>query len=547
MNASRLLLLAAGLAVAALAQPASPQPGPALQRLKIRHGDWAYVMEFLETPVWTAGKITGTATTRPTLDGFGAETTFLEPTPAGARQRTETNWLDPKTNDISYVVLGNDGRVEQGTCVFTGNTWTWQGVLPAGGRYWKVRGKGSFADDHNSFTQVGEISPDGNMWIHAFTRTATRAPAPAVPSREAIEAELVALAHEWTNAFLNRDTQTLERIAADDWTCTEPTGEVVAKVRDLAAIGSAPAASSRIAKTDLKVRVYGDTAIVTGRQQELGPDAGTAFQITDTWRRLDGRWRCHATHRSRIVPPLDVAAIRREVLQTVQGMIAAKERLDATAAWARHADVPGYLWTTIDGTLHSFTEARKIWTDFLAGCVQLKYTTKREEVEVLGPDTALFLWHGAATITTTDGRTTQHDSWTACYLCRRIAGEWRIVGGQESSAPPPPAATPPPPPTPETPLQATPPAAPPSIPLEPPPGAPPSPAAQALPAAEPTTLPAPPSALPAAVPEIPPAALLVPPLTAPAAPPAAPTAPLLPAAAEALAPSPSPGDAPALR
>ncbi|MBK8476574.1 MAG: DUF4440 domain-containing protein [Opitutaceae bacterium] len=538
MNASRLLLLAAGLAVAALAQPASPQPGPALQRLKIRHGDWAYVMEFLETPVWTAGKITGTATTRPTLDGFGAETTFLEPTPGGARQRTETNWLDPETNDISYVVLGNDGRVEQGTCVFTGNTWTWQGVLPAGGRYWKVRGKGSFADDHNSFTQVGEISPDGNMWIPAFTRTATRAPAPVVPSSEADEAALVALEHEWANAFLNRDTQTLERIAADDWTCTEPTGEVVSKARDLAALGSATPASTRIAKTDLKVRVYGDTAIVTGRQQELGPDASTAFQITDTWRRLDGHWRCHATHRSRIVPPLDNAAVRREVLETVQGMIAAKERLDATASWARHADVPDYLWTNIDGTLHSFTETRKIWTDFLAGCVQLKYTTKREEVEVLGPDTALSLWHGATTITTTDGKTTQHDSWTACYLYRRIAGEWRIVGGQESSAPPPTAA--PPPPAPEIPLPTPPPATAPSVPTEPPPALP---AAEAPAAAMPETPAAPPTTVPAIPPNIPPVAILAPPPSAPEAL----TTPLVPAGAEAPATLPSaPVDAPRL-
>ena len=180
MNATRLLLLAAGLAVAALAQPSAPppQPGPSLQRLQIRHGDWTYATEFLETPVWTAGKITGTASTRPTLDGFGAETIYLEPTAAGPRQRTETNWLDPKTNDISYVLLGNDGRVEQGTCVFTGSTWTWQGVFPSGGRYWKVRGKGTFADDRNSFTQTGEVSPDGSMWIPAFTRTATRATTP---------------------------------------------------------------------------------------------------------------------------------------------------------------------------------------------------------------------------------------------------------------------------------------------------------------------------------------------------------------------------------
>ncbi len=539
MNATRLLLLAAGLAVAALAQPSAlpPQPGPSLQRLQIRHGDWAYVMEFLETPVWTAGKVTGTATTRPTLGGFGAETIYLEPTPAGTRQRTETNWLDPKTNDISYVLLGNDGRVEQGTCAFAGNTWTWQGVFPSGGRYWKVRGKGTFTEDHNSYTQAGEISPDGNMWIKAFTRTATRAPAPAGPTPAAVEAELIALEHEWAKAYLDRDAQTLDRIAADDWICTEPTGEVISKSRDLAALGSGTPTSTRIAKTDLKVRIYGDTAIVTGRQQELGPDAGAVFQITDTWRRLDGRWRCHATHRSRIVPPLDAAAIRREVLQSVRGMITAKERLDAAAAWASHADLPGYLWTDIDGAIHPFVDTQRIWADFLPGCAQLKYTTKREEVEVLSPDAALFLWHGAATITAKEGKTTQHDAWTACYLCRRIKGEWKIVGGQESSAPPPAVAPPAaPPPAPEISLPPPPPVAPPSVPTEPHPSSPPPPVAEPHPVVEPATPATPPETQPRPTPEIPSAATLV-------SPPATPSGP---AAAEALDPAPPPVDAPPL-
>jgi ketosteroid isomerase-like protein/predicted ester cyclase len=453
MNTTRVLLLAACLAVAALAQPVStpPQPGPALQRLQIRHGDWTYVQEFRETPVWTAGKTTGTATTRPTLAGFGSETTFTEPAPWGSRQRTETNWLDPRTNDIGYVLLGNDGRVEQGICVFTGDSWTWQGTFPAVGTYWKTRGKGTFSADHNTFTQTGEISQDGNVWIPAFTRTATRAAPPqpvAAPGPEVAQAELLALENEWAKAYLSRDLPALDRIEADDWAYTAPSGEVIPKTRDIAEVASGSTTAAEFVLSDLKVRVYGDTAIVTGRQQKVAPqggkDAGGVLQLTDTWRRSDGRWRCHATHLSRIVPPLDTTAIRRDVLQLIQGMRAAQERLDAAAALSCHANLTSYLWTDIDGSLHRFADTRDRWADFLAGCAQLRFTTKREEVEVIDSDNALYLWHGAVDSTSKDGLPSHHDSWTSCYLVRRSNGTWQIIGGQESSAPLPPPPLPPP-------------------------------------------------------------------------------------------------------
>lgn len=55
---------------------------------------------------------------------------------------------------------------------------------------------------------------------------------------------------------------------------------------------------------------------------------------------------------------------------------------------------------------------------------------------MLGPDTAFYLWHGAADITGKAGAVSRVNPWTARYLCRRIGGTWKIVGGQESSAPP---------------------------------------------------------------------------------------------------------------
>ncbi len=221
MNATRIAILAVVITTAALAQTSGPQPGPALQKLQARHGDWTYEIELFNTPLWSAGKNTGTATSRPTLGGFGAETIFREPSPWGLSESVETNWLDPKSNDVCYVFVSNNGFVEQGTLAMNGGIWTSQGFFMAGGRCWKIRGNGSLSADGNSYTLKCEISPDGGMWVRAFTRTATRAVKPtaaqvAAETAAADESALVALEHAWAKACVNRDVAALDRLAADD-------------------------------------------------------------------------------------------------------------------------------------------------------------------------------------------------------------------------------------------------------------------------------------------------------------------------------------------
>jgi len=130
------------------------------------------------------------------------------------------------------------------------------------------------------------------------------------------------------------------------------------------------------------------------------------------------------------------AAIRQDVSAAVQGMFAAEGRLDAEAAWAYHADVPGYRWADIDGQFYDYAGARKVWADYIANCTKLTSTTAHEEVMVLGPNLAFYLWQGTVEATQKDGSVSRNEVWTARYLCQRINGAWKIVGGQESALPP---------------------------------------------------------------------------------------------------------------
>ena len=58
--------------------------------------------------------------------------------------------------------------------------------------------------------------------------------------------------------------------------------------------------------SDVKVRVYGDTAVVTGRLHRVGKDKKGSFDrnfmFTDTFIRRDDRWQIIATQATFIAP-----------------------------------------------------------------------------------------------------------------------------------------------------------------------------------------------------------------------------------------------------
>lgn len=120
----------------------------------------------------------------------------------------------------------------------------------------------------------------------------------------AAEQELIRLEHAWARAYVARDLGTLDRIEHADWACTDAEGKVTTKAEEHRDVSSGTYAATVFAMSDLKVRVYGDAAVVTGRQVEqatmAGKDASAEFRITDTWIRRDGRWQCVATHLSKV-------------------------------------------------------------------------------------------------------------------------------------------------------------------------------------------------------------------------------------------------------
>jgi len=118
------------------------------------------------------------------------------------------------------------------------------------------------------------------------------------------EQELIKLENEWAEAWVKSDVAFYNRITVDDYTWTSPWGMVFTKAIDLALLKSGDDVIKSWVLADMKVRVYGDAAVVTGRdtikETYKGKDVSGQHQWTHTWIKLAGHWQCVAGHSSEI-------------------------------------------------------------------------------------------------------------------------------------------------------------------------------------------------------------------------------------------------------
>ena len=122
---------------------------------------------------------------------------------------------------------------------------------------------------------------------------------------EATEKIVAAQEQQWLQAEKTANPDLLAPLLADTLVNTGADGHVTSKAEMLANIKSTKLSS--VENYDVKVKVYGETAIATGGSKSKGTDAsGKALEQnerwTDTWVRMpNGKWQCVATHASAVM------------------------------------------------------------------------------------------------------------------------------------------------------------------------------------------------------------------------------------------------------
>jgi ketosteroid isomerase-like protein len=95
-------------------------------------------------------------------------------------------------------------------------------------------------------------------------------------------------------SLIKKDRATMERLYADDYMYIHSNGTVANKTQDIAASMSPDQAWTAQKSDDLKVRIYGDVAAITGLSTLTGSAKGYdsgARRFTELWVRRNGRWQ----------------------------------------------------------------------------------------------------------------------------------------------------------------------------------------------------------------------------------------------------------------
>jgi ketosteroid isomerase-like protein len=123
--------------------------------------------------------------------------------------------------------------------------------------------------------------------------------------RRSVEQVIRQLDHERIQAQIGADAVALDRIYANDFIGIGPSGTVRTKPQVISDFTSGDLKFQSITTDDVRVRVYGNTAVETGRSIMSGQDKGKTVprdnRFTRVWVKQQGRWRLVANHYSSLI------------------------------------------------------------------------------------------------------------------------------------------------------------------------------------------------------------------------------------------------------
>lgn len=119
--------------------------------------------------------------------------------------------------------------------------------------------------------------------------------------------QILELGQRWADAERRSDADALDTLLADDFVLVGPLGFVRDKAQYLGSRRSGDLKHESLTWDDVRVRVYGETAVAVGSQTQKstyqGRDASGRFRVTQIAARLGGRWAVVGLHYSPIAQP----------------------------------------------------------------------------------------------------------------------------------------------------------------------------------------------------------------------------------------------------
>ena len=126
--------------------------------------------------------------------------------------------------------------------------------------------------------------------------------AAAQDTPESPSSTILALENKWNAAYKRGDVVAMNSLLADDFIITVEDGSTFSKPGYIAHNGDSTVHVETSYMSDLKVRMHGKAAVVTGAYHEKGISKGKRYEyhdrFTDVWMNLNGKWQVIASHYS---------------------------------------------------------------------------------------------------------------------------------------------------------------------------------------------------------------------------------------------------------
>jgi ketosteroid isomerase-like protein len=124
-----------------------------------------------------------------------------------------------------------------------------------------------------------------------------------LPAQEKSDAATIrALELKWTESYKQHSIDILSSLLAEDFVITIEDGSIFSKAGYISHTADSSTKVHVAEMTDLKVRMHGDTAVVTGAYHEKGQSNGKPYEyhdrLTDVWIKVGGKWQVVASHYS---------------------------------------------------------------------------------------------------------------------------------------------------------------------------------------------------------------------------------------------------------
>ena len=139
-----------------------------------------------------------------------------------------------------------------------------------------------------------------SSWLAFFLMAVSIFPLAAQDKSET--ATVRSLEEKWTEAYKLHNIEILSSLLADDFVITVEDGSVYSKAGYISHSADSTVRVQVAELSDLKVRIRGDAAFVTGAYHEKGESKGKAYEyhdrLTDVWMKNAGKWQVVSSHYS---------------------------------------------------------------------------------------------------------------------------------------------------------------------------------------------------------------------------------------------------------